>query len=241
MTGFARWVDSSISKTVNIPEKYTFEDFKNLYLNAFNSGYIKGLTSYRANTMTNVLSSVNKNTNDKVEEIIKESIKLPNAGKANYDIIRAEGHKWYLTTILNEDETSPVALFVVTNTREPKVTTHDAIEKLLNLAKEKGIPIKWIQDVENKINIDNNSTKIARTISLCLRHGILVKNVVSVLDSIENVFVGTFLFQIRKHLSKWIKNGEKIENKKCPNCGSEQLVYQEGCSKCLSCGHSACT
>lgn len=238
LTGFARWVDSAMSKTINVPNDYPFEQFKDIYLDSYKSGYVKGVTTYRAGTMTAVLSAADEVFD---EEIILDNVKLPNHGPASYSVIRAEGHKWYLTTIVDENDVRPIAFFVHTNAREPKVTTSNAVDHLLTLAAAKGIPERWVRDTEAKIKGDNNTTKIARCISLNLRHGVLIKNVVAALENIEDVFVGTFLFQMKKHLMKWIKDGEKVENGECPECGAkESFVYSEGCIKCCQCSYSKC-
>ena len=242
LKGFARWVDSAMSKTVNVPNDYPFEDFKNIYLDAYKSGVVKGVTTYRAGTMTTVLAAKDEKEAELFdEEIIQDDVKLPNHGPASYSVIKAEGHKWYLTTIMNEAGERPVAFFVWTNVREPSIAASDAVERLLDLARDKGIPERHIESTEKKIRADNNSTKIARCISLNLRHGVLIKNVVATLDNVENVFVGTFLFQIKKHLSKWIKDGEKVDNGDCPQCNAHgSFVYSEGCIKCSQCGYSKC-
>jgi hypothetical protein len=77
-----------------------------------------------------------------------------------------------------------------------------------------------------------------------LRHGVLIRNVVGVLNDIEDVFVGSFLFQIRKHLMSWIKDGEPVENSNggavCPECSSN-MIYKEGCSLCPNCSYSKCS
>ena len=239
LKGFARWVDSAMSKTVNVPQDYPFEDFKDIYLDSYRSGYVKGVTTYRAGVMTAVLSAKEEEEFD--EEIILEDIKVPNQSSAQFSVIRAEGKKWYLTTIMNESGHRPIAFFVHTNAHEKTVTTSDAVECLLDLAKRKGIPQQWIDSTESKISGDNNPTKIARCISLNLRHGVLIKNVVHALDDVKDVFVGTFLFQIKKYLSTWIKDGEKVESGACPECGAENsAVYSEGCIKCSNCGYSKC-
>ena len=239
LKGFARWVDSAMSKTVNVPQEYPFEDFKNIYMESYLSGYVKGVTTYRAGTMTTVLSAKEEKEFD--EEIIFEDIKVPTQSDAQFSVIRAEGKKWYLTTIMNESGKRPIAFFVHTNAHEKTVTTSDAVECLLDLAKKKGIPQQWIDSTEDKIRSDNNPTKIARCISLNLRHGVLIKNVVNALDDVKDVFVGTFLFQIKKYLSTWIKDGEKVDSGACPECGAENsAVYSEGCIKCSNCGYSKC-
>lgn len=241
LTGFARWVDSAMSKTVNVPNDYPFEDFKNIYLDAYNSKYVKGVTTYRSGTMTTVLAAKDeKDATPADEEIILEDVKLPDSSPATLKTLRAEGRKWYLTVIWNDQQTRPFALFVHTNSHEKAVTTSDAVERLLTLARQKGIPDRHIGATLAKVDGDSNSTKIARMISLCLRHGVLIKNIVHALDDVQDVHVGTFLFQIKKFLSSYIKDGEKAEGEKCQECGSTNVVYSEGCKKCMSCGSSKC-
>ncbi|MGI0075816.1 MAG: hypothetical protein ACREAU_00225 [Nitrosopumilaceae archaeon] len=242
LKGFARWVDSAMSKTINVPFNYSFEDFQKVYIDAYKSGWVKGVTTYRAGTMATVLSAKDeKSANYDDEEIIIEDVKLPARSPSSLNVIRADGKKFYLTVVMNEQQTRPVAFFVTTNGREPNVSTHDAVEQLLELARRKNIPEKWVEDVERKINSDNNPTKIARCISLCLRHGVLIKNVVAVLSEIEDVYVGTFLFQIRKFLMSFIRDGEKATNGTCPECmGKDTFIYSEGCIKCCQCSYSKC-
>lgn len=238
LKGFATWTDSACSKTCNIPNNYPFEDFKNLYLDVYNTGVIKGFTTYRDGTMTTVLSAV-KETVETEEEIILEEIKLPDSLPAVLKTIRSEGRKWYLTVILNESQTKPVALFTHTNNNEKTVTANDAMEHLLELALIKGIPQKYIAETLEKARGDTNTTKICRMISLCLRHGVLIRNLVSSLDKV-NCFAGTFVFHIRKFLATYIKDGEKVQDEKCESCNSTNVIYQEGCKVCANCGSSKC-
>lgn len=238
LKGFARWTDSACSKTCNIPYDYPYEDFKTLYLDVYNTGVIKGFTTYRAGTMTSVLSAV-KETDEVEEEIILEDIKLPDSLPATLKTLRAEGRKWYLTVILNEAQTKPVALFTHTNNHEKSVTANDAIEVLLELAISKGIPQKHIEAVVSKATNDTNTTKICRMVSLCLRHGVLIRNVVAALDKVDCI-AGSFVFHIRKYLASFIKDGEKVQNELCGECGSSNVVYREGCKVCANCGSSKC-
>lgn len=239
LKGFAEYVDSSISKTINVPYEYQFDQFEGIYLDAYKSGVIKGLTTYRAGTMASVLSV--KEDEDSEEEIILEDVKVPSQSPATVSTIRSEGKKWYLTTIMDESQSRPIAFFVHTNSHERGITTTDAVDKLIHLAESKGIPQRWVDDTKDKMSSDANATKIARCISLNLRHGVLIKNVTETIDSVEDVFVGSFLFQINKYLKTWIKDGEKVTNgdAECPECG-ENLVYEQGCKGCKSCGYSAC-
>jgi ribonucleoside-diphosphate reductase alpha chain len=242
LTGFARWVDSAMSKTVNVPNDYPFADFADIYLDAYKSGYVKGVTTYRSGTMTTVLAAKDeKNATSYDEEIILDDVKLPDSSPATLKTLRAEGKKWYLTTTWNEQQTRPFALFVHTNSHEKGVTTSDAVERLEELARAKGIPDHHIATTLEKITSDNNPSKIARMISLNLRHGVLIKNIVLALDKVEDVYVGTFLFQIRKFLATFIKDGDAVEGQKCETCGSSRVVYSEGCQKCADCGSGKCS
>lgn len=240
LQGFARWVDSAMSKTINVPNDFPFDKFTNIYLDTYASGYVKGVTTYRSGTMTTVLSAKNESEVDN-EEIILDDVKLPASSPAVMKTIRAEGKKFYLTIVYHEDNHNrPFALFVKSNHSENSTITHDATDQLFRLAKKKKIPKKHRDDTESKITADNNANKVARVISLLLRHGVLIKNIVASLDRVENAFAGSFVFHVKKYLASYIKDGEKVEDEKCLECGSASIVFSEGCKKCISCGSSKC-
>lgn len=240
LIGFAKWVDSACSKTVNVANNYPFEKFKEVYLDAYNSGYVKGVTTYRAGTMTTVLAAKDEQEAEAAEEIIKEDVKLPDSAHAVVKTIRAESRKWYITVVYHEDNFDrPFALFVKTNAHEKNVTADGAVDVLTKLARKKKIPKRHIDDVLGKMASDNNSSKVARLISFLLRHGVLIKNIVMALEKVEDAYVGTFVFQIRKFLSSYIKDGEEVENEKCEECGG-QIVFSQGCKQCMQCSNSKC-
>lgn len=239
LIGFSKYIDSAMSKTISVPHDYPFEDFQNIYLNAYISGTVKGVTTYRAGTMTAVLSSKENQSNGYQEEVILDNVKMNDSSEATMKVLKAEGRKWYMTVVWNETKTRPFALFVHTNHHEKTVTTHDAIERLLVLSEIKNIPVEYIDACRTKIEGDSNSSKMTRVISLLLRHGVAIKNIVNELDKVDNVFVGTFLFQIKKYLASFILDGERVENEKCLDCGGT-IAYQEGCKVCTTCGSSKC-
>ena len=240
LIGFTKWIDSAASKTINLPHEYSFEDFQGIYLKAYNSGHVKGVTTYRSGTMTAVLSSKENETNGYDEEVILDSVKMNTSTDATMKVLKAEGRKWYMTVVWNETKTRPFALFVQTNNHEKSVTTHGAIDRLFQLAEDKKIPVEFVNGVKEKTEADSNATKITRVLSLLLRHGVSIKSIVSVMDKVDNVFVGSFLFQIKKYLSSFIKDGEKVDSEKCLECGADNVVYQEGCKVCKTCGSSKC-
>lgn len=241
MKGFAYWIDSSMSKTVNLPEDYPFDDFKDMYLDGYNSGVLKGLTSYRAGSMTSVLSAADEaDATDDQEEIILENVKLPEIAPAEIKTLRAEGKKYYVTTSFFEDSKRPFAMFVKSNYKESSAVADEAVELLLDLAQTKGIPPTLINDQIFKMQNDNNANKVARAISLCLRHGVFIRNIVATLDKSEKAVVGSFTSAIRKHLSAYIKEGEPVENASCGECGGD-MKFEGGCELCVDCGSGACS
>lgn len=241
LIGFSKWLDAACSKTVNVPQKCSYDNFRDVYLRAYRSGVVKGVTTYRAGTMATVLAAKDESKYANGEEIIKDDVKLPVDALASVKTIRAEGRKWYLTVTFHDDNLKrPFALFVHTNAYEKGTTTKDAVDRLIALARKKKIPKRHIDGVVIKIESENNTSKLARSISFLLRHGVLIKNIVAELERIDDVFVGSFLFQIKKFLSQYIKDGTPVEDAECDSCGSKQIVFSEGCFKCLSCGSSKC-
>lgn len=241
LEGFAKYIDSAISKTINLPNDITYDDFKQVYRKAYDTGYIKGITTYRAGTMATVLSAKEEKYADKCnEEIILDNVKMRDDCQARVKTLRAEGRKWYLTVVMNESNTRPIALFVQTNHSEKNVITNNAVEVLYDMAMKKGIPEQFVDDTMAKTRNDSNSVKITRMISLCLRHGVLIKNIVAALDRVDGVFAGSFVFHIKRFLASFIKDGETVEGMKCESCGSSRIIYTEGCMKCADCSGSKC-
>ena len=114
------------------------------------------------------------------------------------------------------------------------------MDRLVDLARRKGILEDHVVDLIKKIEHDNNVNKLTRTISLLLRHKVSIKNIVSELNQMQDVFVGSFLFQIKKFLSQYIREGEKAEGVVCESCGSTNVVFSEGCFMCKDCNSSKC-
>jgi len=239
LVGFTRYIDSAASKTINLPNDYHYDKFQDIYINAYKTGHIKGVTTYRSGTMTAVLSSKENETNGYDEEVIIDNVKMNDSTEATMKILKAEGKKWYMTIVWNETKTRPFAIFVQTNNHEKSIVTNDALDHLLTLAYSKNIPTKFIDDAKLKIEGDSNAVKITRVISLLLRHGVAIKNIVNALDNVQAI-VGSFVFQIKKYLASFIKDGTPAEEC-CSECGSNQVVYLEGCKTCRTCGSSKCS
>jgi len=184
--------------------------------------------------------SFNKDTViDMEEHIIVTDVPLIDDAPARMVTLKAEEKKWYLTVVYHPGTETPFALFCHTNNKEKTATTYDTIDRLITLAKQKGILDIHINRVIEKSLPESNVSKLTRTISLLLRHGVLIKNIVNVLDHTENMYVGSFLFQIKKFLSYYIQDGEVVQDERCDKCQGT-LIYSEGCMLCRDCGHSKC-
>ena len=172
--------------------------------------------------------------------VIVTDVKLPTDATARLKTLKAEGKKWYLTVAYHPDSELPFALFCHTNHKEKGAQTSDAVARLIALARTSGILGEHVKNLEDKIEQDNNVSKLTRVISLLLRHRVKISNIVRELDKMEDIYVGSFLFQIKKFLSHYVKDGEKVEGGKCSDCGSTNLIYSEGCTVCADCGSSKC-
>ena len=168
---------------------------------------------------------------------------MTDSSKAEVKVLKdfegGTSRKWYVTLTFNENN-APVGLFVQTNALEKSITANDAVDNLIELARVKGIPEKFIQSTLDKCHNDSNSTKIARALGLLLRHGVRIKNIVATLDKVDGVTFSSFIFHLKKLLGSYIKDNEIVNGEICVNCGGK-LIYESGCKKCIQCGNSACS
>lgn len=190
--------------------------------------------------ITNVRLGDKATSKEDFDTVLVTDVQLPVDAKARVKTLKAEGKKWYMTVAYHPDSELPFALFCHTNHKEKAAQTSDAVERLTSLARKAGILEEHVANLEQKMVSDNNVSKLTRVISLLLRHRVKIKDIVFALDQMEDIFVGSFLFQLKKFLSAYIKDGEKVEGGKCLDCGSENLQYSEGCMVCMDCGGSRC-
>lgn len=245
----SKYVDNSISKTINLRKDYPYEEFSNLFIDLWKNG-VRGVTTYRDGTMTSVLDSSKKesekteNTQEKFFEVwkehgdnvVREDIQIPDEYVMHGYKIKSEGKKWYVHLCFKDDEKrKPFAIFCQTNHREAEVNTYDTLDQLEILARKSKIPKKFRDDNKKKYNGQTNVNKITRTIGLLLRHNVNIGSIVSTLDKVD-VPVSSFIYRIKKFLLKFTEDITLSE--KCPEC-KENLMMVEGCSKCR-CGYSKC-
>jgi ribonucleoside-diphosphate reductase alpha chain len=238
MKVFAKYIDSAISKTINIPNDYPYEDFKKLYMDMFDSGTIKGGTTYRAGTMTTVLSAASTSQNSK--KITKtKAPKRPKNLDCEVHRLTVGGQKWIVFVGLLEGDPYEVFAGLVDKVDLGKKITAGKIVK--------AAPGNYCFEAEDEVavkdivSVFNNQTEaaITRLLSTSLRHGADIKFVVTQLLKTGNG-LNTFAKALARVLKKYILEGEKLSDQTCPDCGSKDIIMSEGCNKCLGCGYSGC-
>lgn len=241
-------IDHSISCTTNLPNDVTKEVVSKVYETGWKSG-CKGLTVYRDGSRSGVL--VTKKEKDK-EKLFKESnapvrpksldcsiTKFINNGEKWIGFIGLfEGRPYELFT--GKLENFPIPNYVEsgsivkTKSRETNVSSYDFIyqDKLGN-----EIKIPSLNHAFDKEYYD-----LAKTFSAILRHGMPLPYVISLIDSLnlDGDLINTWKSGVKRMIKRFIADGTKISNKKCPECGSESLQFIEGCLTCSNCGNSKC-
>lgn len=241
-----KWVDHSISVTVNLPNKATEQLVGKVYQTAWECG-CKGVTVYRDGSRDGVLISA-KDKKDIAAD--KSSLKRPLKLKADVVRFKNGSEDWIAFVGLYDDV--PYEIF-----------TGKIEEDAIYIPKhvKKGLLIKVIEEdgskrydfqYEDKYGytnmiggisrmFDETYWNYAKLISGVLRNGMPIVQVTNLVSSLSfNIeTINTWKNGVARTLSKYIPTGTKL-TKKCPKCGEESLVYQEGCLVCTSCGDSKC-
>lgn len=231
-------IDSAMSKTVNIPNDYPYEDFKNLYMNVFNSGTIKGCTSYRDGTMASVLSVTS--SSDKAEQAPgiprTKGHKRPDVIKCDIHQISSMGHKWVVLIGLLENDPYEVFALKQNTLHLPAHVKNGFLIKEksghYNLKTNDG----WLLSDISLFFESDEQEALTRMISTALRHGADIEFIVSQLSKSEGT-INSFAKAIARTLKNYIT---EIKTMKCSSCGSSNLKIQEGCFVCADCGSSKC-
>jgi ribonucleotide reductase alpha subunit len=240
LKGFGKWIDSSMSKTVGVPHNYSYEKFKNIYLDAYQTGCLKGITTYRSGTMSHVLSSVNKNEPSENKIYKTKAPKRPINLEAELYHFVLNKQKYYVAVGLMDKD--PYEIFTGTNYDDKGNIVIPKDVKKGKIKKESGGRYRFITENEEydltNGHSDDNADALTRIISTALRHG---SDVNFIVEQLEKTKGSMFSFSkiLARTLKKYIENGTVIKDEKCPNCNSD-LIRQEGCKKCKNCDYSAC-
>ena len=247
-----KWIDHSISKTCNLPNSATKETVNDVYLKAWKTG-CKGFTVYRDGCRTGVLVAADEKKEDKKAQDTRPTRpkELPcDIHRVNVKDETGKTQSWMVLVGLKDGAPYEVFSGLANHIEVPKKTKTGTLVKN---GKVNGIatynlrvPIGNDDEIlfRDVVNLFANPTQgaFSRTISLALRHGVPVNFVVDQLQKDKDSDMFTFARCIARVLKGYIPDGTKsTTEKKCKECGSDQVFYMEGCLTCQSCGSSKCS
>ena len=255
-----KWVDHSISVTVNLPNSVDEALVSQLYIEAWRSG-CKGCTIYRDGSRSGVMVSVKKKDKDKKKEKTEKStIALqPNVTEVRpkeleCDVVRfqnnkekwvafvglLDGHPYEIFTGLQDDEEGIVLPKTVTKGRIIKQTNADGSHRYDFQFENKRGYKTTVEGLSEKFNPEY--WNYAKLISGVLRYRMPISHVIKLVSSLQlkNESINTWKVGVERALKKYIADGTAAKGQVCPSCGQETLVYQEGCLICTNCGASRC-
>ena len=256
-----KWVDHSISVTVNLPNSVDEELVNRLYVEAWKSG-CKGCTIYRDGSRAGVLVSTQKTDKKKKkqeEDLLTKGMKLPEVTERRPDVLECDvvrfqnnkekwvafvglldGHPYEIYTGLQDDEEGIVLPKTVTKGRIIKTVLPDGTKRYdFQFQNKRGYKMT-VEGLSEKFN--KEYWNYAKLISGVLRYRMPIENVIKLVNSLqlESENINTWKVGVSRALKKYVIDGTEAKGQKCPNCGHETLVYQEGCLICKHCGASRC-
>ena len=250
-----KWVDHSISVTINLPNTVDEELVNRLYVEAWRSG-CKGCTVYRDGSRAGVLISTKKEKKKEEEEchckppqVVEVRPKVLEA-----DVVRFQNNKEKLVAVVGLLYGRPYEIFTGLQDDEegivlPKSVTSGRIIKNYDEDGVKRYDFQFENKRGYKMTIEGLSEKFnkeywnyAKLISGVLRWRMPIEQVIKLVGSLQldSENINTWKNGVERALKKYVQDGTEAKGVKCPNCGHETLVYQEGCLICKTCGSSRC-
>ena len=245
-----KWVDHSISVTVNLPNNVSEQLVAEVYRTAWECG-CKGVTVYRDGCRTGVLLD-SKSTGKKKKgcEPATGENKRPQSLPA--DIVRFKNGTEDWIAFVDLQDSRPYEIFTGKIEEDamyiPRKITHGSIIKVREADGTKRYDFQYTDryGYTNTIGgisrlFDEEFWNYAKLISGVLRHGMPIEKVVSLIDGLhlDSETINTWKTGVQRALKQYILDGTKSKGK-CPQCGQENMAYQNGCLTCMSCGYSKC-
>ncbi len=249
-----KWVDHSISVTVNLPNSVDEELVGRLYVEAWRCG-CKGCTIYRDGSRAGVMISVKKkDEKPQLPECQQPTVVERRPEELECDVVRFQNNKEKWVAFVGLLEGRPYEIFTGLQDDEegivlPKTVTSGRIIKQVNADGSKRYDFQFENKRGYKTTVEGLSEKFnpeywnyAKLISGVLRYRMPLDHVIRLVDSLqlESETINTWKNGVTRALKKYVSDGTAAKGQKCPNCGQETLVYQEGCLICKHCGASRC-
>ncbi len=246
-----KWVDHSISVTINLPADVSEELVANLYLEAWKCG-CKGCTVYRDGCRSGVLVAMEKKPEPQAQTLVPHAHKRP--AELEADVVRFQNNKEKWIAFVGLMDGKPYEIFTGLADDEdgifcPKSVTRGKIIRAVDENGVKRYDFQFINKRGYKTTIEGLSDKFnpeywnyAKLISGVLRYGMPIDQVLKLVGGLElnSQSINTWKMGVERALKRYLPDGTKASGQKCPHCGNETLVYQEGCLICTSCGTSKC-
>lgn len=241
-----KWVDHSISVTVNIPKETSEEVVAQIYQTAWECG-CKGMTIYRDGSRNGVLVA-----NEGKKEYSFTETKAPKRPKKlDAEVIRFQNDKEKWIAVVGLYEKRPYEIF---SGKADNFVLPASVDKgWIIRVKEGSAPARYdFQFLDSdgyKVTIEGLSRMFkkeywnyAKLISGILRHGMPIQNVIELVSklTLDTDSINTWKNGIARALKRYVKDGTVVEGEKCPQCG-EPVIYTSGCKQCSSCGWSKCS
>ena len=254
-----KWVDHSISVTINLPNNVDEELVNRLYVEAWHSG-CKGCTVYRDGSRAGVLLSTKKKEEKKADTAaVDKLLKRPQVVEVRpkvleADVVRFQNNKEKWVAFVGLLDGRPYEIFTGLQDDEegillPRSVTHGRIIKNYDEDGVKHYDFQFENKRGYKMTIEGLSEKFnkeywnyAKLISGVLRWQMPIDQVIKLVGSLQldSENINTWKNGVERALKKYVQDGTEAKGVKCPNCGNETLVYQEGCLICKTCGSSRC-
>ena len=244
-----KWVDHSISVTVNIPAETTEELVSQIYLTAWECG-CKGMTIYRDGSRTGVLVSNKKEDKKHNDNDFVETHSPVRPKTLECDVVRFQNNYEKWIAFVGKINGRPYEIFLgkQDDFYLPPFVETAWITKNKDEEGKSRYDLQFKDKQGYKITIEGLSRSFspefwnyAKLISGILRHGMPISNVVTLIQnlSVDEDNINAWKNGIARALKRYIPDGTKVDKEVCPTCG-EALVYEDGCKHCKNCGYSKC-